>query len=98
MIISRTQVQNLLKVYQNDIKNINKVKDVKPASPGTDSLALSKDSKIKQKALQAARQAPDIRTERVEELKEQISAGTYEVNNEEVAEKMIARAIVDHLV
>lgn len=98
MIISRSQVQNLLKVYQSDMKKVEQMKEVKPASSARDSLAISKDSKVKQKALQAARQAPDVRTERVENLKEQISAGTYEVKSEEVAEKMISRAIVDYLV
>ncbi|HHW60458.1 MAG TPA: flagellar biosynthesis anti-sigma factor FlgM [Syntrophomonadaceae bacterium] len=98
MIISRSQVQNLLKIYQSDLKKVEQMKETKPASSARDSLAISQDSRVKQKALQAIQQTPDIRTERVESLKEQISTGSYEVKSEEVAEKMIARAIIDYLV
>ena len=51
-----------------------------------------------QKAIQAARQAEDIRPDKVEELKQAITTGTYEVSPDQVAEQMIHRALVDKLV
>lgn len=100
MIISNNQVQNLLKIYNKDlgIGKTNAVSGVKGKKMGQDELALSGESRIKQRAFQAARQADDIRQERVDRLREQISSGTYTVTDDEVAEKMIARAIVDRLV
>lgn len=100
MIISNKQVQNLLKIYNKDLRNntINKTEAVKGKSMGKDELALSGESRIKQKALQTARQADVYDQERVDLLREQISSGTYTVTDDEVADKMIARAIVDHLV
>lgn len=100
MIISNKQVQNILKIYNKDLKNNNhnKTEAVKGANSGKDELALSGEGRIKQKAFQAARQANDFRQERVDVLREQISSGTYTVTDDEVADKMIARAIVDHLV
>lgn len=98
MIISRSQVQNLLKIYNKDAKFSNKVQDVKSKTMGKDELAISKESKIKQKAFQAARQAEDVRQDKVDDLREQIASGTYTIADEEVAEKMISRAIVDKLV
>lgn len=100
MIISNTQVQNILKIYNKDLKssNQNKTEAVKTASSSKDELALSGEGRIKQKAFQAARQADTFRQDRVDELREQISTGTYTVTDDEVADKMIARAVVDHLV
>lgn len=99
MIISKTQVQNILKTYAKTVStdSVNKTKEVKQKF-NKDELAISGESRIKQRALQAIKQAEDIRTDKVDELKERISAGTYEVNSDEVAEKMISRAIVDTLV
>ncbi len=98
-MISKTQLQSMLKVYGKD-KAVNKI-DLPQAAKAAgklDQLAISNESRTKQKAMQAIRQAPEIRPELVSELQERISAGTYTVTNDEVAEKMIDRAIVDRLV
>lgn len=98
MIISKAQVQNLLQVY-NKNKNVNRADSVPAAkSIKRDALAISDESRIKQKVMQAIRQTDDVRLEKVEELKERISAGTYTISEDEVAEKMIERAIIDWLV
>jgi negative regulator of flagellin synthesis FlgM len=100
MMISKTQVQNILQAYAGNLKtnNVNKSNDVKQKFSRPDDLAISGESKIKQRAMQAVKQADDIRTDLVDELQSQISAGTYERTDEEVAEKMISRAIVDRMV
>ncbi|NLM87729.1 MAG: flagellar biosynthesis anti-sigma factor FlgM [Syntrophomonadaceae bacterium] len=98
MIISKAQVQNLLQVY-NKNKSVNRVGSASTAkSIKRDALAISDESRIKQKVMQAIRQTDDVRLEKVEELKERISAGTYTISEDEVAEKMIERAIIDWLV
>jgi negative regulator of flagellin synthesis FlgM len=98
MIISKAQVQNLLQVYGRN-KNVNRVESKSATqSIKKDALAISDESRVKQKAMQAIRQADDIRLDKVEDLRERISTGTYTVNEDEVAEKMIERAIVDRLI
>jgi len=98
MIISKAQVQNLLQVYGKN-KKINQVESPKAArSMQKDALAISDESRLKQKAMQAIRQADDVRMDKVQELREQISAGTYTLTEDQVAEKMIERAIVDRLI
>lgn len=98
MIISKAQVQNLLQVYGRN-KNVNRVESTSATqSIKRDALAISDESRVKQKAMQAIRQADDIRLDKVEDLRERISAGTYTINEDEVAEKMIERAIVDRLI
>ncbi len=97
MIISKTQLLNILKVYNKNDNKVEKTQAAK-ATARTDELALSRESKLRQRAMQAARQADDIRLDKVTELQEQISAGTYTLSDDEVAEKMIERALVDRLI
>ncbi|MGI5880059.1 MAG: flagellar biosynthesis anti-sigma factor FlgM [Syntrophomonadaceae bacterium] len=99
MMISKTQLQSMLKVYGKD-KGVNKVDSPQAAKAAgkLDQLAISSESKTKQKAMQAVKQAPDIRPELISDLQERISTGTYTVKDDEVAEKMIDRTIVDRLV
>jgi negative regulator of flagellin synthesis FlgM len=99
MIISNNKIQGLLKTYGKDLNSgVNPVKDIKSKAIGRDELAISGESKIKQRAFQAARQTEDIRQDKVKALAEEISAGTYTRSDDEVAEKMIALAIIDKLV
>lgn len=99
MIISKSQVQNILKTYSKQLgsNKVNKVEEGKKITK-KDNLAISSESKIKQKVMQAIKNTDDIRMDKVNDLKEQVSAGTYTVSEHEVAEKMIERAIVDRLV
>lgn len=98
MIISGKQVQSILKTYGKQFNNqVNKSENVKKVSKA-DNLAISSESKIKHKIMQSLKNSEDVRTDIVEELREQIATGTYTVSDEEVAEKMITRAIVDHIV
>lgn len=98
MIISNTQVQNLLKIYGKNNQNRVGQSSAAQGTAKKDQLAISDESRIKQKAMQAVKQAAEIRTDKVEELRESISAGTYTLSEDEVAQKMIERAIVDRLI
>ena len=40
-------------------------------------------------------QLPDVRTEKVEDLKNQIDQGTYQVQSGKVAEKMVGESLLD---
>lgn len=99
MIISKTQVQNILKVYARDYKTIQA--NGPCSSQGVakkDELMISDASRLKQKAMQAVKQSDDIRMDKVAALQQSISTGTYILADDEVAEKIIQRAIVDKLV
>ncbi len=97
MIISKTQLQNVLKIYNQGSSKIDKTQ-VSKAVAKNDQLAISQESKFTQRLMQAIKQADDIRVDKVAALEEQISSGTYTVCDDEVAEKMIERAIVDRFV
>jgi negative regulator of flagellin synthesis FlgM len=46
----------------------------------------------------AVSKLPDIRADRVEEVKNAITAGTYNVKGEAVAGKLLKETIVDHII
>lgn len=50
-----------------------------------------------QKALEIARNTPDVREDRVAMLKKQIDEGTYKVDAGKIADGMMREAILDHL-
>jgi len=99
MIISKAQVQNIMKIYGKDM-NSNRIDNVKGmgAAGKKDELSISGESRIMQKAMQAAKQAPDIRWDRVKELQGKMDTDTFDVSDEEIAEKLIERALVDELI
>lgn len=100
MMISRTQLQNVLAAYQAQQTNPGGKKERVAHKPGAeaDQVALSPTAREYQLARKALKEAPVIREEKVAALSERLQAGTYHVTGEEVAEKMISRAIVDELV
>lgn len=100
MIISNNQVQSLIKTYAKQIKTdtVRPKTEVAPTTRTEDNISISGQGKLMQKAIQAAKQSEDIRTDKVDELKQAVSSGTYEVSDQEAAEKMIYRALVDKMV
>ncbi len=69
----------------------NSVKSTSKAKGGSfsDKLEISRVGKDYQVAKQIVAQTPDIREDKVKELKERIEAGTYEVSSEKLAQKLV---------
>ena len=99
MIISKTQVQNLLKVYEKNIITQPTAKIEKVGSiMKKDEVSISDDSKLRQRIIQAMSQADEIRQVKVEELQKQYAEGNYKVDSDQVAEKILQRVIIDELI
>jgi negative regulator of flagellin synthesis FlgM len=56
---------------------------------------LSTKAKDIQQAKNALNSLPDVREEKVQEIKAQVEKGTYKVNAEKIADKMVKESIVD---
>jgi negative regulator of flagellin synthesis FlgM len=56
---------------------------------GADQVILSQQATEVQAAYQALAQTPEVRSELVQQLKAQVQAGTYQVDAEKVAEKLV---------
>lgn len=54
-------------------------------------------AEAREKALEIARQTPDVREERIAELKAKIASGQYKIEPENIADGMLAEAIRERL-
>ncbi|MBI5893020.1 MAG: flagellar biosynthesis anti-sigma factor FlgM [Deltaproteobacteria bacterium] len=69
-------------------------KDDKVSDKG-DRIDVSEKAKVLQKAKNAVDASPDVREEKVAELKNAIDKGSYNVSGEEIAGSLIKKSIVD---
>mgnify|MGYP001609598257 CR=1 FL=1 len=65
------------------------------AGGSSEQIVLSSKAKDIQRAQEAVRAAPDIRTDKVNRIKQELSDGTYKVNTRDVAEKMLKNILND---
>ncbi|MZG29888.1 MAG: flagellar biosynthesis anti-sigma factor FlgM [Nitrospinae bacterium] len=63
-----------------------------PAS-GSEQIAISSKAKDIQKVTEAVNTAPEIRTDKVERIKNQIADGSYSVPTDQIAEKVLENII-----
>lgn len=100
MIISNSQIQGLLAQYsKQNVKVSNKNQDIKPITrKNVDQVNVSNNAQAYMVARQAIKNVPDIREERLADIEQRVKSGTYEVKDEDIAEKMIGRTLVDKLV
>lgn len=72
------------------VSKINKVSKKETVSQ-TDKLEISQAGKDYQVAKQAVKDAPDIRVDLVNDIKERLANGTYNVSDEDFADKLLER-------
>lgn len=63
-----------------------------------DRVELSEEAKTLQQTRQLLTNLPDVRSERVAELKPLIQRGVYNVSGREVAAKMLGQGLIDQLI
>jgi negative regulator of flagellin synthesis FlgM len=78
----------------NKISELYKTSSVKPASKAkgtsfSDTLEISQTGKDYQVAKQIIARTPDVREATVNEIKERMEAGTYNVTIQDVADKLV---------
>jgi negative regulator of flagellin synthesis FlgM len=84
------QAQKSKQPEKNQVPQSQEIKN-----PQTDRVDLSDQSKEMKKIYVAQQIAPDIRTERVNEVKKLIEQDRYQVDSQAVAEKMIRESIFE---
>lgn len=99
MIISGKQVQSVMKAYtdQNKVSKSQKAQGTSPVSQ-KDEVILSSQAQEVGQLYQAIRALPEVREDKVREISEKIAQGTYDVDAQAVAEKMMGRIIADRLI
>lgn len=98
MMISKAQIQQVMKQYGDNTRvNKNEKTGSTSAARRVDEVTLSQEALNAQQLQKHMKDIPDVREERVQILQERIQSGTYNVSGEDIAEKMIGRTIVDHM-
>lgn len=90
MRIENNGINKILNIYKNqgNVGKTTKSDKVKK----TDQLNISSAGRDFQIAMDEIKNQPEIRTDKVEELKKQIETGTYKVDSKAIAEKMMSDA------
>jgi negative regulator of flagellin synthesis FlgM len=90
-----------IEAYVNQVQEKDKVdaaaeqKDQQQAK--ADTVALSSAAKDIQEAQRKLDAIPDVREEKVAQIKEQIENGTYEMDAEKIADKMLKDVLLNNL-
>lgn len=100
MMISRAQINQILKVYKTS--SVGKIgpsgrPDEQPAGTGADVLHISVSPQDVSMVKSIIKALPDVREEKVREISRRLREGTYHVEPEEVAEKLLGRLMADRL-
>ncbi len=100
MMISRAQVNQILKVYKTS--SVGKLSpsgrpDERPTGGGADALYISVSPQDVSMVKSIIEAVPDVREEKVREISRRLREGTYHVKPEEVAEKLLGRLMADRL-
>ncbi|HBE79156.1 MAG TPA: flagellar biosynthesis anti-sigma factor FlgM [Firmicutes bacterium] len=98
MIISNKQVQSILSLNQvTEPKKKGAVVNNSKSVSKADSLVLSDRAQGLQFTTEQVLKSPEVRAEKVTELKKQIQDGTYQVPASDIASKMVGRSLVDEI-
>ncbi len=82
------KINNTDKVMGIYLSNLNK--QVKEINHGkNDDISVSEKAKDLQFALDLLKKVPDVRAEKIERLKREVKAGTYNVEGRKIAEKIL---------
>jgi negative regulator of flagellin synthesis FlgM len=86
----------LIQQYQkNELTKNGADKQIGASSAVTEKVNLSTRAKDIQQIRQILDQTPDIREDKVLELKRQIDSENYRIDAEKIAEKMVGESIID---
>ncbi|MCT4619796.1 MAG: flagellar biosynthesis anti-sigma factor FlgM [Marinisporobacter sp.] len=91
MKISNNQnIQKILKTYRKSTKNVEKTNRLKQKE---DQIQISENAREYQIALGEYKKLPEVRKEKLEKIKQQMSLENYNPSAEEVVEGMFDRKI-----
>lgn len=80
----------MMNIYNKQAK-VSKSKETEKAGK-SDQLNISNTAREFQFAMEEVKKQPDVRTEKVKQLKQEIEAGTYKVDAKKIADKMMQDA------
>ena len=86
MKIDSTRISRILNLYAGQDPQ---VRSVKGRTGKTDEVVLSKEAKVFQEALKAAKSEHDVHMDKVQEIRARIQSGQYRIDSKAIASKII---------
>ncbi|MBN2794388.1 MAG: flagellar biosynthesis anti-sigma factor FlgM [Clostridia bacterium] len=83
---------NIQKIQKAYTKNVGKVNGTEKSEMKRDKIEISQSSKEFQIAMDAFKKLPDVRQDKVDEVKESIKNDTYKPSTEDIIKKMLSNA------
>ena len=91
MRINNDGINKMLNIYNKNQGNVDKAEKL-GKSKKTDQLNISSNARDFQVAMEQIKNQPEIREEKVAEIKRQKESGTYEIDAKKIADKMMQDA------
>ncbi len=91
-IYSNPNVQKMTKAYN---KNVAQVKKTEKSQFSPDKIEISETAKDFQTAMKAFDQLPEVREQKIEQLKKEVRTGNYNPTAKEVVNKLADRVALD---
>jgi negative regulator of flagellin synthesis FlgM len=95
MKVTGSQFQQVLKTYQKNRPQKVGASEVVKAS---DKVNLSKEAKEITRMNEILAQTPDVRADKVAQLRQAVQQGSYEVHGSKIAEKIYEKHLLDKIV
>jgi flagellar biosynthesis anti-sigma factor FlgM len=99
VMISGTQINQVLKVYkaQGMVRSLSSGSQGGTGSVTKDDVKLSVSAQDMDRVREIVQKLPDIRYERVKPITDRIAAGTYTVDPNDIADKLLGRLLADKI-
>ena len=102
MEITPKNQADAIEAYVNQVQVKPKTEDLNEKDPRqqaikSDTVVISETAKRIQAAQSLLETIPDVRSEKVAEIKRRIEDGTYEIKPDQIAEKMIRESLLNDL-
>lgn len=86
-ITNQMNIQNVLKSYNKQVKKTESTEKVAFANDKVEISSAARDIQIARKALE---EVPDVRTDKLDEIKTLMSSGNYKPSAEDIVEKLLS--------
>jgi negative regulator of flagellin synthesis FlgM len=89
MIISGKNIQQIAKIYGDQVKPAKMNKSESTGKLAPDEVVLSTEAKEFSQMLQKLKAMPEVRQDKVQAIEGQLASGTYQVDSKAVAQKIL---------
>lgn len=88
-VFDKISVYNQKKIEQDKDISLKKQAKSSNLSYSSDTVNLSSQGKVLNELIDTVKQGPDVRRDRIEDLKQKINSGEYKIDSKQIAKKIV---------